>query len=52
MIVSSTLAFRVTLFPFVVLQLRKLKRIGELFPKCKHYFSVLLQEMSFLYAYY
>ncbi|CAI9090922.1 OLC1v1025813C2 [Oldenlandia corymbosa var. corymbosa] len=32
-IASSTLALRLTLFPFVVLQLRKLKRIGELFPK-------------------
>ncbi|KAH0713582.1 hypothetical protein KY289_009541 [Solanum tuberosum] len=32
-IVSSTVALRLTLFPFVLLQLHKLKRIGELFPK-------------------
>nr|XP_025884163.1 ALBINO3-like protein 2, chloroplastic isoform X3 [Solanum lycopersicum] len=32
-IVSSAVAFRLTLFPFVLLQLHKLKRIGELFPK-------------------
>ncbi|KAL3520552.1 hypothetical protein ACH5RR_018701 [Cinchona calisaya] len=32
-IASSTLALRLTLFPFVVLQLHKLKRIGEVFPK-------------------
>ncbi|KAL5538697.1 hypothetical protein UlMin_044465, partial [Ulmus minor] len=32
-IVSSTLALRVTLFPLLILQLNKLKRIGELFPK-------------------
>ncbi|MCD7473042.1 Cytochrome c oxidase assembly protein cox18, mitochondrial [Datura stramonium] len=32
-IASSTVAMRLTLFPFVILQLHKLKRIGELFPK-------------------
>ncbi|KAM3320163.1 ALBINO3-like protein 2, chloroplastic isoform X1 [Capsicum chacoense] len=32
-IASSTVAMRLTLFPFVVLQLHKLKRIGELLPK-------------------
>ncbi|XP_015056821.1 ALBINO3-like protein 2, chloroplastic [Solanum pennellii] len=32
-IVSSAVALRLTLFPFVLLQLHKLKRIGELFPK-------------------
>lgn len=32
-IASSTLVLRLTLFPFVVLQLQKLKKIGEVFPK-------------------
>lgn len=32
-IASSTVAMRLTLFPFVILQLHKLKKIGELFPK-------------------
>ncbi|XP_015166185.1 ALBINO3-like protein 2, chloroplastic isoform X2 [Solanum tuberosum] len=32
-IASSAVAMRLTLFPFVILQLHKLKRIGELFPK-------------------
>ncbi|KAK4602008.1 hypothetical protein RGQ29_011191 [Quercus rubra] len=32
-IASSTLALRVVLFPVLILQLNKLKRIGELFPK-------------------
>ncbi|KAL3324174.1 hypothetical protein AABB24_038385 [Solanum stoloniferum] len=32
-IASSTVAMKLTLFPFVILQLHKLKRIGELFPK-------------------
>ncbi|KAH7543432.1 ALBINO3-like protein 2, chloroplastic [Ziziphus jujuba] len=32
-IASSTLALRVTMLPLLILQLRKLKRIGELFPK-------------------
>ncbi|XP_031127880.1 ALBINO3-like protein 2, chloroplastic [Ipomoea triloba] len=32
-IASGTLAMRLALFPFVVLQLHKLKRIGELLPK-------------------
>ncbi|XP_071922348.1 ALBINO3-like protein 2, chloroplastic isoform X1 [Coffea arabica] len=32
-IASSTLALRLTLFPFVVLQLHKLKKIAEVFPK-------------------
>ncbi|KAF8038367.1 hypothetical protein BT93_B1026 [Corymbia citriodora subsp. variegata] len=32
-IASSTLALRVALFPVLVLQLKKLKRISELFPK-------------------
>ncbi|XP_055821622.1 ALBINO3-like protein 2, chloroplastic isoform X2 [Solanum dulcamara] len=32
-IASSTVALRLTLFPFIILQLHKLKRIGELFPK-------------------
>ncbi|KAH0745889.1 hypothetical protein KY285_007546 [Solanum tuberosum] len=36
-IASSAVAMRLTLFPFVILQLHKLKRIGELFPKlCIH----------------
>ncbi|GAA0146587.1 transporter [Lithospermum erythrorhizon] len=33
LIASSTLMMRLTLFPVIVLQLQKLKRIGELFPK-------------------
>uniref|UniRef100_M0ZK22 Cytochrome oxidase biogenesis protein n=1 Tax=Solanum tuberosum TaxID=4113 RepID=M0ZK22_SOLTU len=41
-IVSSTVALRLTLFPFVLLQLHKLKRIGELFPKCEALFSAPL----------
>ncbi|GAB4855825.1 hypothetical protein Ancab_024469 [Ancistrocladus abbreviatus] len=32
-IVSSTFVFRLTLLPIIILQLQKLKRIGELFPK-------------------
>ncbi|KAF3973114.1 hypothetical protein CMV_003427, partial [Castanea mollissima] len=32
-IASSTLALRVVLFPVLILQLNKLRRIGELFPK-------------------
>ncbi|KAK9293012.1 hypothetical protein L1049_020996 [Liquidambar formosana] len=32
-IASSTFALRITLFPVLILQLNKLKRIGELFPK-------------------
>ncbi|XP_059665570.1 ALBINO3-like protein 2, chloroplastic isoform X2 [Cornus florida] len=32
-IASSTLALRITLFPILILQLRKLQRIAELFPK-------------------
>lgn len=34
-IASSTLALRFTLLPLLIVQLNKLKRIGELFPKCK-----------------
>lgn len=36
------MALRLTLFPFVILQLHKLKRIGELFPKCEALFSAPL----------
>ncbi|KAL2243118.1 UNVERIFIED_CONTAM: ALBINO3-like protein 3, mitochondrial [Sesamum indicum] len=32
---SSTVAMRLALFPLVVLQLKKLKRIGEVLPKCE-----------------
>lgn len=32
-IASSTVAMRITLFPWIVLQLHKLKQIGEVFPK-------------------
>ncbi|KNA25997.1 hypothetical protein SOVF_001420 [Spinacia oleracea] len=32
-IASSTVAMRITLFPLILLQLRKLKKIGEVFPK-------------------
>ncbi|KAL0354387.1 UNVERIFIED_CONTAM: ALBINO3-like protein 2, chloroplastic [Sesamum radiatum] len=37
---SSTVAMRLALFPLVVLQLKKLKRIGEIFPKC--FFSKII----------
>ena len=37
-IASSTLALRVFLFPLLIFQLHKLKRIGELFNKCEFFF--------------
>ncbi|KAI5650164.1 hypothetical protein M9H77_36169 [Catharanthus roseus] len=50
-IASSTLALRVALFPFVVLQLRKLKRIGELFPTLPPPFPPPLSERTFRYQF-
>ncbi|KAL5834407.1 hypothetical protein ACOSQ4_013904 [Xanthoceras sorbifolium] len=47
MIASSSLALRILLFPAVVLQMRKLKRIAELFPKLPPPFPPPLSGKSF-----
>lgn len=39
-IITATVSMRVLLFPLLVLQLNKLKRISELLPKCE--FSLFL----------
>ncbi|XP_073040212.1 ALBINO3-like protein 2, chloroplastic isoform X3 [Primulina eburnea] len=44
---SSTVAMRLALFPVIVLQIKKLKRIGELLPKIPPPFRLPLSERSF-----
>ncbi|KAJ0079896.1 hypothetical protein Patl1_24097 [Pistacia atlantica] len=46
-IATSTLAFRLAVLPIVVLQLKKMQKIGELFPKCE---SSLLFYLKFFVA--
>ncbi|XP_073143073.1 ALBINO3-like protein 2, chloroplastic [Henckelia pumila] len=44
---SSTVAMRLALFPVIILQIKKLKRIGELLPKIPPPFQLPLSERSF-----
>lgn len=47
-IASSTLALRITIFPWLLLQLHKLKKIEQLFPKCKIFKSLSSLAHAFL----
>ncbi|KAJ8425445.1 hypothetical protein Cgig2_022797 [Carnegiea gigantea] len=49
-IASSTLALRITIFPWLLLQLHKLKKIEQLFPKCNIFKSLSSLAHTFLSA--